>query len=96
MLAVGAVAVLPIHGISPIAMIAWAGDDWRDEFDDLCSKTTDAMSFTTDELKSLADRCDKLKLRIEKLDETERKVFMKRLLMCRDLYLYVIETRGNK
>jgi len=82
--------------IGAVPSPAYADGPWRDEFDELCSKTMDAMELTTDELKSLADRCDRLLPKIEQLDETERKVFKKRLLMCRDLYLYVIETREKK
>ena len=33
---------------------------------------------------------------LARLDETERKVFMKRLQMCRNLYLFVLETKRNE
>ncbi len=72
---------------------AWAQEDWRKEFDDVCSKTQDAMVFSADELRDLVGRCDRLKPRIEKLDESQRKVYLKRLQMCRDLYLFVLESR---
>ncbi len=70
-----------------------AQEDWRNEFDDVCSKTQDAMIFTSDELKDLAARCDRLKPILEKLDEPQRKVYLKRLRSCRDLYLFVLESR---
>jgi hypothetical protein len=72
-----------------------AQDDWKKEFEDICSKTQDSMSFTLDDLKSLVDRCDALKLRIEKLDETQKKVYLKRLQMCRDLLVFVIESKSE-
>jgi len=54
------------------------------------------MSFTPDELKSLVGRCDALKPRIEKLEETQRKVYLKRLQMCRDLLAFVLESKTGK
>jgi hypothetical protein len=73
-----------------------AQDDWKKEFEDVCSKTQDSMSFTLDELKVLVERCDALKPRIEKLDETQKKVFLKRLQLCRDLLAFVIESKSGK
>ena len=67
-------------------------DDWKKEFEDICSKTQDAMSFTPDELKSFLNRCDALKPRVEMLDETQKKVYLKRLQMYRDLLAFVIES----
>lgn len=75
---------------------ACAQEDWRKEFDEVCSKTQDAMVFTDDELKDLVSRCDKLKPQIEKFDESQRKVYLKRLQMCRDLYIFVLESREKK
>ncbi len=51
------------------------------------------MALPMDELKGLVSRCDKLKPRIEKLDESQRKVYSRRLQVCRDLYQFVIESR---
>lgn len=96
LLTMGAVFPVPTPSILGDAGIACAADDWRSEFDELCSKTTDAMGLSTDELKGLADRCDRLQTRIEQLEETERKVFLKRLRMCRDLYRYVIDSRTKQ
>ena len=70
-------------------------DVWQQEFDAVCSKTTDAMSLTTDELKSLVQRCDALEPKIEKLDESRRKVYLRRLKQCRGLYAYVLESKNN-
>src|SRR5512143_2775523 len=59
---------------------------WKKEFEAICSKTDDAMTLTKDELKDLVERCEKLKPMIEKLDESQRKVYLKRLQSCRDLF----------
>jgi hypothetical protein len=75
---------------------AHAQETWRKEFEDICSKTQDAMGFSAEELKSLVLRCDALRPLIEKLDEPQRKVTLRRLQMCRDLYAFVLETKEAK
>jgi hypothetical protein len=72
-----------------------ATQDWKKEFEEICAKTQDAMALPMDELEGLVSRCDKLKPRIEKLDESQRKVYSRRLQVCRDLYQFVIESRGK-
>jgi hypothetical protein len=54
------------------------------------------MVIPSNELKNLVDRCDRLKPRVEKLDESQRKVYLKRLQLCRDLFFFVLETREKK
>ncbi len=81
--------------LSP-AGTAYAQDDWKAEFDVVCAKTQDPGVISSDELKELVARCDKLRLRIEKLDETQRKVYLKRLQMCKDLFAFVLESREKK
>jgi len=78
------------------AAAASSQDDWKKEFEDICSMTQDSMSLTPDELRSLVSRCDALRPRIEKLDESQRKVYLKRLQMCRDLLAFVLESKAGK
>jgi len=73
--------------------IAVAQEDWKADFEDICAKTQDAMSLTREELRSLVDRCDRLRPRIEKIDESASKVYLKRLQMCRDLYVFALESK---
>ena len=80
----------------PSRGIADAQDDWKNEFEDICSKTQDSMALTADELKRLVGRCDALRPRIEMLDETQKKVYLKRLQMCRDLFAFVLESKEGK
>lgn len=71
-------------------------ESWQKEFDDVCSKTDDAMTFSQEELADLIRRCDKLQPQIEKLDESRKKVYMGRLRMCRGLYAYVLDAKRNE
>ena len=73
---------------------ALAADDWKAEFEAVCAKTQDAMALPADELKELVARCDRLKPAIEALEPSPRKVYGKRLQACRDLYQFVLDTRG--
>lgn len=70
-----------------------APESWRKEFDDVCSKTEDAMTLSQDELADLIRRCDALLPQIEKLDESRKKVYTGRLRMCRGLYAYVLDSK---
>ncbi|HXY00302.1 MAG TPA: hypothetical protein VEI54_05230 [Candidatus Limnocylindrales bacterium] len=70
-----------------------AQEAWQKEFDDICSKTQDAMAFSQEELASLISRCDALQPQIEKLDPTRKKVYLRRLRMCRGLYSYVLDSK---
>ncbi len=77
----------------PPSFVAYAQDDWKAEYEDICSNTENPMPLTAEELQRLIDRCDKLKPRIEKLDETTAKVYLKRLKMCRELFVFVLESK---
>lgn len=65
------------------------------EFDDVCSRTQDAMLLTKEELKDLMRRCDALVPKLTKLDETQRKVYKRRLEQCRGLFAYVLDTKKD-
>jgi hypothetical protein len=78
---------------SPASDTAAASESWQKEFDDICHKTQDAMNFSVEETKVLVQRCDALEPQIEKLDETRKKVYLKRLKQCRGLFTYVLESK---
>jgi uncharacterized protein Yka (UPF0111/DUF47 family) len=80
----------------PLCDSAAAAQEWKAEFDDVCKKTTNAMSLSTDELKQLLARGEKLRAVIETLDETEKKVYLKRLRLCQELFSFVLESKEKK
>lgn len=61
---------------------------------DICSNTDDIMSFSRDRLIIRLQRGEKLKPVIETLEETPRKVYLKRLQKCLDLYSFVLESKA--
>ena len=83
------------EGFGALSLVrsAQAEENWKLEFEDVCGRTEDSMNMTIDELKALMTRCDKLKPLIESQEETTRKVYLRRLQMCRDLLAYVYETK---
>ncbi len=81
---------------SSAAQSAPAQATWQKEFDDICSKTQDAMIFSQEELASLIARCDALRPQIEKLDETRKKVYLGRLRMCRGFYANVLDAKRTE
>lgn len=68
---------------------------WRTEFDETCAGTSEAMALSPSELQALIGRCERLHKIIEQLDESARKVFLKRLLMCKNLYQYVLDAKSS-
>ena len=85
---------------TPNSAYAQDQDDWKQEYADICAKTQDAMGLTVEELKGYIERCEKLQERIDKLSgpqaDTERKVYTKRLKMCRELYVFALEYKEHK
>lgn len=85
----------PIAAQQTVYAAEGLSDGWKAEFEDICSKTSDPMSLSRDELKHLVLRCDTLKPRIETLDDTEKRVYLRKLKLCRDLYYFVLESKEN-
>jgi hypothetical protein len=85
----GPAALLSYYGIAP----AYAEEEWKKEFEAICSKTDEAMNVSKEELQRLVARCDSLKPVIEKLDESTRKVYLRRLQSCRDLLAFVLASK---
>ncbi len=67
--------------------------DWRIEFEAVCGKTDDSMSLMKEKLTDLIARSDKLAERIGAEEETLRKVYLKRLKLCRDLFVFILESK---
>ena len=75
---------------------AYGAEAWRTDFDAACAQSNDAMAFSMPELKQLIEQCDRLQKIIEAQEETVRKVYLKRLQMCRNLYVFVLDTKKNE
>lgn len=72
-----------------------AQEGWKAEYDSVCSNTDVAMTLSVEELRGAIAKCDRLKPRIEAEEESTRKVYLRRLKMCRDLYKYILEKKES-
>ena len=79
------------HSFGP--SVSFAQEGWKAEYEAVCSKTDIAISLSGEELKTLIARCDQLRKKIEAEEESTRKVYLRRLQMCRDLFKYVLENK---
>jgi hypothetical protein len=82
-----------VSGSAVFQRAAAADEGWLPEFEAVCSKTQDAMALPSDELRSLVTRCDQPKPAIDALEPSRKKVYGKRLALCRNLYEFVLQTR---
>jgi hypothetical protein len=80
-------------GLFIILQSAYGEDAWRTDFNSTCAQSNDAMALSMPELKKLIEHCDLLQKIIEAQDETVRKVYLKRLQLCKNLYIFVLETK---
>ena len=76
-----------------ILQAAYGEDVWRTDFDAACAQSDESMALSVPELKKAIEQCDRVQKKIEAQEETVRKVYLKRLQMCRNLFVFVLETR---
>lgn len=69
---------------------------WLADFEQICSQTGEAMNLSVAELNAKLARCAELQKVIETRDESVRKVYLKRLQLCRNLYAYVLEHKKGE
>lgn len=78
------------------AFSAGPAEQWKPEFDALCGQTDNAADMSAAALKKAIEQCDALLPKIEALEATPRKIYLKRLQMCRNLYSYLLEGKEKK
>ena len=88
--------VVTVINLSVFLQTAHGGDTWRTDFDTACAQSNNAMTLSIPELKKLIELCDQLQNIINGQDETVRKVFLKRLQLCRNLYVFVLEAKTQE
>src|SRR5512140_2707045 len=92
------IMICSAFSLAPVAAPAavTAAESWKTEFDAVCGQTDNATSMSVAELKKAVERCDALKPQIEALEATPRKVYLKRLQMCRNLFTYMLESKDKE
>jgi hypothetical protein len=71
-------------------------ESWKKEFEEICGNSDDSMKLSQEELRKRIAGCDRLRPSIEALEETPRKVYLKRLQMCRGLLIFVLESKEER
>ncbi len=85
----------PGNFVHPESFLAYCEEDRKTEYEAICAKTADPTALTPGEVKSLIERRGRLKPRIERLDESAAKVYLKRLGMCRNLFVFMLESKAR-
>ena len=88
----------PLLTVSPSfgPTVSLAQEKWKAEYESVCSDTDIAMTLSEEELRGRIARCDQLKQKIEAEEESTRKVYLRRLQMCRELYQYVLDSKKHR
>jgi hypothetical protein len=68
-------------------------DDWKSEFEYLCGRTEEAMDMEARELNDMVERCQRLLPLIEASNNPQKKIYIKRLESCMNLYRFVLESK---
>jgi len=93
-------AINLVSGLRPanlsVACAAEAVESWKMEFNTICGQTDNAAEMTVEELNKALEKCDALKPKIEALEPSPRKLYLKRLQMCRNLFVYLLEVKQKK
>ena len=87
----GKTAALALLLLLALFQPARGEDAWKATFEETCSRTGDAMTLTVDELRALVAKCAELQKVIEVQEPSVRKVYLKRLQLCQNLYAYMLE-----
>jgi hypothetical protein len=70
-----------------------ASDEWKTEFEAVCSKTDLLSEMPEPEITSLLERCDKLATTLDTENESFKKVYLRRLKNCRDLIQFMLDSK---
>ncbi len=89
-------AALLLFAVLGSGTAVFGQNDWKAEFDDICSQTDQALTLSQAEISALIERCDKLKPSIEQLEESQKKVYLRRLQLCRNLFAFALDSLKNK
>lgn len=99
-LVLGSLLAAAIWVLAPAARVAAqpaTGErPWQEEFHAVCGDTNASLSLDRDGLRAVVGRCDRLGERLASEQESTRKVYSRRLQLCRDFYLFMLEKKGSE
>lgn len=77
------------------APAAFGAGNWKDSFEEICSKVDVSQTMSIKELEVLIEQSDKLAPEIQKSDDPAKKLYLKRLKNCRSLFEFSIDAKKN-
>jgi hypothetical protein len=74
---------------------AQCAENWRDPFEEICSKVDASSNMSIKELEALIERADKLAPEIQKSEDPAKKVYLRRLKGCRSMFEFAIDAKKS-
>jgi hypothetical protein len=81
--------------ILSLASAAAAAEAWKTTFEDVCSKVDASQALSIKELETLIERADKLLPEIQKSEDPAKKIYLKRLKSCRNIFEFTIDSKKS-
>jgi hypothetical protein len=82
-----------LASVTPAPGTAASEEGWKVEMEEVCAKTDISMTLSREELQVLISRCEELEKKIGMEDKVVRKIYLRRLERCRNLFAYVLESK---
>ena len=78
-----------------VAPASHGAENWKEPFEEICSKVDISSTLSIKELEALIDRADKLAPEIQKSEDPGKKVYLRRLKGCRSMFEFAIDSKKN-
>jgi hypothetical protein len=85
-----------LASMTPAPGTAASEEDWKVELAEVCAKTDISMTLSREELQVLISRCEELEKKIGAEDKVVRKIYLRRVERCRNLFAYVLESKTEE
>jgi hypothetical protein len=85
-----------LASVTPAPGTADSEKDWKVELEEVCAKTDISMTLSREELQVLISRCEELEKKIGAEDKVVRKIYLRRVARCRNLFAYVLESKAEE
>ncbi len=69
--------------------------DWKEEFDEICSKVNIAHTLKVEQLQELIHRADLLIRKLQSMDIKSKRLYIFRLKKCKKFFQYNVEIKNK-
>jgi hypothetical protein len=78
-----------------VAPVTHSAENWKDPFEEICSKVDISQTLSIKELEGLIERADKLTPEIQASEDPSKKVYLRRLKNCRSMFEFAIDSKKD-